>query len=388
MTGQHASKDCDFFSAIEPFSTFSEVMDTANYHPVPDDWLVGASDVTGSTQAIAAGRYKAVNMVGASVISAVLNALDGLQFAFVFGGDGVGFAIAPEHADKVRTVMAAVQVWAIEETGLTLRTALVPVSAVREAGHDVTVARFAASPDVSYAMFSGGGMAWAEDQMKKGNFCVPPAPPGTRPDLTGLSCRWSPMRAERGQIMSLLALPVPGNDEKYGRLVTRLLDVLNGTGDAGRPIPEGGPGFSWRAPGAKLEARVPLGQDGETKSMFSLRLFALVAWFLFKTGKKMGEFDPERYRSKTRLNSDFRKFDDGLKLTIDCSAETADTISDILKKAHGEGVCYYGLHSQSEALMTCIVPSYTSDDHMHFIDGGSGGYAQASIMLKQQIRRG
>ena len=78
-----------------------------------------------------------------------------------------------------------------------MRVALVPVSAVRAQGLDVRVARFGPSPNLSYAMFSGGGLGWAEAAMKRGEFAVPPAPPGTQPDLTGLSCRFEeiPVRA-------------------------------------------------------------------------------------------------------------------------------------------------------------------------------------------------
>ena len=35
--------------------------------------------------------------------------------------------------------------------------------------------------------------------------------------------------------------------------------------------------------------------------------------------------------------------------------------------------------------MTCIVPSYVSDDHVHFLDGAGGGYALAAQNLKQKI---
>jgi len=60
-------------------------------------------------------------------------------------------------------VMAKGAAWVRDELGLSLRTALVPVTAVRaEAGQDVRVARFAPSPGVTYAMFSGGGLACAE----------------------------------------------------------------------------------------------------------------------------------------------------------------------------------------------------------------------------------
>jgi len=50
------------------------------------------------------------------------------------------------------------------------------------------------------------------------------------------------------------------------------------------------------------------------------------------------------------------------------------------------GVAVYGTYRQDSVLMTCLVPSAVEDDHMHFIDGGGGGYAQAARMLKAQLK--
>ena len=81
-----------FYEDLPSFSKFDEVVENERYHPLPDDWFVGVTDVINSTGAIAEGRYKMVNMAGASVISAVTNELGGAPFPFVFGGDGAGFA--------------------------------------------------------------------------------------------------------------------------------------------------------------------------------------------------------------------------------------------------------------------------------------------------------
>ena len=61
--------------------------------------------------------------------------------------------------------------------------------------------------EVAYAMFAGGGAAWADREMKAGRFLVPGAPAGARPDLAGLSCRWNPIRARNGAIVSIIAVP-------------------------------------------------------------------------------------------------------------------------------------------------------------------------------------
>src|SRR5215510_13597418 len=84
-----------FYGTIPVFRGFGRLMDPKLYSPLPDDWSVGVADIVESTKAIAAQRYKAVNMAGASVVAAVTNALEGREFPFVFGGDGASFAVAP-----------------------------------------------------------------------------------------------------------------------------------------------------------------------------------------------------------------------------------------------------------------------------------------------------
>ena len=60
----------EFYSELPSFSDFSTVGDLADYRPVPDDWYVLAADIVRSSDAVAQGRYKEVNMVGAAAIAA------------------------------------------------------------------------------------------------------------------------------------------------------------------------------------------------------------------------------------------------------------------------------------------------------------------------------
>src|SRR4051812_25060793 len=179
-----------FYGSIPVFRGFTSLMDPALYSPLPDDWSIGVADIVDSTKAIAAQRYKAVNMAGAAVIAAVTNALEGREFPFVFGGDGASFAVSPDDLESAREALAATARWVQDDLNLSMRVALVPVAALRAQGLDVRVARFGASANVSYAMFSGGGLSWADAALKRGQFAVPMAPPGGQPDLTGLSCRF------------------------------------------------------------------------------------------------------------------------------------------------------------------------------------------------------
>jgi hypothetical protein len=81
-------------------------------------------------------------------------------------------------------------------------------------------------------------------------------------------------------------------------------------------------------------------------------------------------------------NSDFRKYDDALRMIIDCTPELAEEIGRRLAAAQRAGLVRYGLHAQDAAMMTCFTPVPTRADHVHFVDGASGGYALAAAALK------
>jgi hypothetical protein len=374
----------EFYSHLPIFEGFANIMDPARYQPLPDDWLIGLTDVVSSTQAIADGHYKAVNTAGASVIAAVTNALKGRAFPYVFGGDGASFAVPGRDRDLVRATLAATAAWTRDELGLDLRASLVPVSAVKEQALNVNVARFAPSKNVSFAMFMGGGLAWAERAMKAGQFAVLPAPSGTLPDLSGLSCRWNDIPATRGLILSLVVAPVAHGDPAFRKLVEDLLAELESSAEVARPVPDGAPGVGWPPPGLDLEAHASR-RDGE--SFFARRLKVLlgtlIAYIVMKLGIRLGGFDPAVYRREVVENSDFRKFDDNLRMTLDCTPALADRIEQRLTGARAAHVARFGLHRQPAAIMTCIVPSISDSNHVHFVDGAAGGYALAAKMLKQ-----
>ncbi|MDX1710953.1 MAG: DUF3095 domain-containing protein, partial [Rhodovibrionaceae bacterium] len=366
--------DKSFYSEIPDFVDFARVVDDAVYQPVPDSWRVGLTDVVSSTKAIADGRQKAVNIAGAAAISAVMNALGHRDFPFVFGGDGASFAVGGEEAESARDALARTARWVEEDLGLELRTAMLAVGDIRAAGHDLRVARFAASNNVSYAMFSGQGIGWAEAEMKKGRYAIDPAPPQARPDLTGLSCRWTPIVNTRGCILSLIVAPERGADSaEFAKLTRRLIASFEGYDRGGHPVPKRGPGFTWPPAGLDLEARASRGEKPLGRQKRLLRLAPLIAWVLDKTGWKVGGFDPLAYRTNTSLNTDFRKFDDVLRMTVDCDPKTLAETKDMLEEARRSGVARYGISEQDAALMTCIVPSVMTHDHLHFLDGAGGG---------------
>ncbi|MDE1993742.1 MAG: DUF3095 domain-containing protein [Rhizobiaceae bacterium] len=377
----------DFFHGLPAFTRFEGVTDSSNYQPLPDDWFLAIADIVSSTKAIASGHYKSVNMAGASVISAVLNALDKGDYPFVFGGDGALVAIPPAGEARVRAALAAVQTWVAEELQLTLRTALVPMASVRAEGLDVRVARFSPSDFVSYAMFSGGGTSWAEKQMKAGHFAVEAAPKEERPDLTGLSCRWNPIDAHNGEIVSIIAVPgAAGNGPEFQQLVTDIISISVEQNRDAHPVPVEGPTPALIFEGAEFEARAAASDRSRGWRKLAVAAQIVLVFILDRLGIHTATFDAKIYRRDLAANSDFRKFDDGLKMTIDVDAAHLSRIEARLREAEAQGVCCYGLHRQESALMTCFVPTPLMRDHMHFIDGASGGYAMAATALRDKLR--
>lgn len=382
-------KNDAFVSSLPVFTEFSDVADVARYRAMPDGWALAVADVVSSGRAIAEGKYKLVNMAGASVITAVLNAMGQRDYPFVFGGDGAAIAVPPDQLDAAREALAAVARWIEEDLGLEMRVALCPVAAIRKAGRDVQVARMRASEDMAFAMFAGGGLAWAEAEMKQGRFTVPKAPPGTRADLTGLSCRWNPVQAVNGQVLSVIVVPVTRDDDPAFRaLIADVVAIANTAARTGNPLPEAGPRPVLHFGGMEAEARA----QSPPGKRFATRLGVIVAVvltvILHRLNLTLGSFNARRYSREVTRNSDFRKFDDGLKMTIDVNAADMARIEARLEQATAAGICRYGLHRQTSALITCIVPSLQQRDHMHFVDGAEGGYAAAALVLKAKAATG
>ncbi len=373
-----------FYAGLPVFRDFTQVTKLELFTPLPDGWQVGVADVVASTQAIRDNRYKAVNMAGAAVIVAVTNALEGRDFPFVFGGDGAGFAVAPGDAEAARRALAETAAWVKEDLDLTLRIGMVPVADIRAQGFDVRVARFGASDNVAIAMFAGGGLAWADAAMKRGEIALAPAPAGAHPDLTGLSCRYELIPAQRGLVLSLVVMPGPqARPEIFGRAVAAITRIVDEQPDSARPLPGKGLKLKWPPQGYDLEARASR-RPGELVAARKAKVLALTLFYfvVMRLRLRLGNFSPDRYERELIENSDFRKFDDSLRMVLDCTPQLADAIEAYLKKAAADGVVRYGTHRQEAAMMTCFAPSPSKPDHVHFIDGAQGGYALAAAMMK------
>jgi hypothetical protein len=156
------------------------------------------------------------------------------------------------------------------------------------------------------------------------------------------------------------------------------------TPDASRPLSGNGLRLRWPPQGYDLEARASR-RPGESIGMRKAKVLAwtLLYFIIMRADLRVGRFIPAKYTQQVIENSDFRKFDDSLRMVLDCTPELATEIEDYLKTAAARGVARYGMHRQDAAMMTCFTPSPTNPNHVHFIDGARGGYALAATALKE-----
>ena len=218
--------------------------------------------------------------------------------------------------------------------------------------------------------------------MKRGEFAVAKASPGTQPDLSGLSCRFEEIPAIRGVILSVLVVAAPGADAAaFRKVIEDMVALVERSPEAGRPVPAGGPPLGWPPAGLNYEVQATKGG-----SLFARRCSVLAntlwAYVVLRFGIKVGDFVPKTFMQQLVENSDFRKYDDGLRMILDCTPELERALTQRLTEAASAGVVRYGLHRQDAAMMTCFTPSVMRSDHVHFIDGARGGYASAAIALK------
>ncbi len=391
--------DDRFYTDLPPFEEFDRVADPEAFVPVPDDWYVVLADIRGSTQAIAEGRYKDVNMLGAACITAACNAASDaapeLDIAYIFGGDGASLFIPASLLAPIRTALLGAEVLARREFGFELRIGAVAVRDLRDDGFDLTLGKLRLSPGNELAAAGGGGVLEAERRIKAepetgGRYRIATLQSAEEPDMTGLSCRWEPLKARLGVMLCMIVLALPEETAArrvvYDGVLQGVERILGGDLTAASPVTADTMRFRWIPNGLRMEARLTRGVRSTWRRYLWLVVESFIQFLLEKFDRAAGGYDAPSYRRELRANSDYRRFDDVLRLTLDCTEAQADAIEGLLRELHGLAKVVYGTHRADHALMTCLVFNLDQGEHVHFVDGGNGGFAAASLPFKEQLR--
>ena len=366
----------NFYQQLHPFDDFREITEDRHYVRVPDDWWVVVADIKGSTEAIDSGRYRDVNTLGVASIVAVQNALGEGRFPFVFGGDGATMLIDPNDMEAARRQLCGLRRLAKEAFGMTMRVGAVQISEM--GGGLIEVAKLQLAGERTIAVFRGGGVSRADDMIKTGAHEIAEIQ-DSKADLTGLSCRWEPIKPKRDLSLSLLVRARRGN-QTYREVMTELERIYGGNIDVANPLK------------ARYRTiRSCLADERRYhRSLWSLkfawRAFEIICAVLIFGHGIPAPFSARKYVESLTRHNDHRKFDDMLRMVLDCSKAQHLEIENMLKSKRAAGLLDYGMHGADHTLMTCFFHGPEDGRHIHFIDGGDGGYAMAAKQLKAQIK--
>ena len=384
-----------FYADLPAVTDFDAVTRAASYAPLPGDWHVALCDVRNSTAAVAAGRYKNVNTVGAAAITAALNAAGDLDIPFSFEGDGCVLCVPPRMLEPTRAALAMTREIARDSFALDLRIATVPVSRIRAAGYEIRVARYRVSENYVQAVFAGGGIACADvlikDPATAREFEILPGSVTPRGSHDGLECRWQDIPSRHGETVSLMVRASGSDPERaaatYRAVIAKVREIY-GDEDACHPlsVPELAMSLSAERLGNEVGVRARGSAAARWFALMRLRGIVLVGAFLMRFGIRTQETDWGRYKETLVRNSDVRKLVDVYRQILAGNAAQREALAAWLEERYARGELVYGLHVTDRAHMTCLVFNYAGK-HLHFIDGADGGLFLAARAFKERAAR-
>ena len=385
----------NFYSQLPLLDNFRDITEPENFVDVPDDWYILVTDIRGSTQAVEAGRYKDVNLLGACSIVAVLNVAGKTEIPFVFGGDGASLLIGPQLLRAAEEALLAVQQVAKTEFNLDLRVGAVPVKTLVAANYRVKIAKFKVSENYSQAIFTGGGLTYATDMIKDpvaGNiYSIKNPGISAKADFSGLECRWQDIPSKYGEIVTLLVMVRENFCQQSHQIYKNVLgEIEHIYGNENCLNPIWGENLKLTLNSSKLIKETRVLTSGGTwldRQMYlsKIQLETALGSLLMNFKVKTQEVDWGVYKNSAIAATDYRKFDDMLRMVIAGNGWQRSQLTEYLEKNYREAKLVYGLHVSDRALMTCLVFE-RSGRQVHFVDGADGGYALAAKDMKQRMK--
>ncbi len=367
------------FHALAPLQGIASLNQRSLLAPVPESaWLL-ITDVKGSTRAVEQGKYRDVNLVGASTIMAVKNILSYPQLPFIFGGDGATFLVDNEDLPRVLQALRSVRSLAVESFGLELRVGFVSVKELKSSGAELFWGRQMVSPHLSMAVFHGNGFDLGEKWIKSDDrHCVSDyADPQLAP-VDGLECRWQPLSAQKGSFISVIIRLLGDESDLFAKVERILKTQVPRVEESQLKISKNPLSFF----GEARVLRRGAGWMGLVGLWLGVWARAIYGIFAFSS---LGPESWSRYREELVQNTDTLKYDNQLRFVVDLQPEIQLQLRILLDEQQARGLIVYGWHESPTAMMTCLVSS-RDGDHLHLLDGGDGGYTRAAQQLKQELK--
>ncbi|NND06537.1 MAG: DUF3095 family protein [Saprospiraceae bacterium] len=356
---------------------------TDDFRSVPSSWYVVITDIVNSTRGISEGRHQEINLIATGSIIAVLNlaAKHATSIPFFFGGDGATFLIPKELHKPVLRSLEIHRENTLRNFELELRVGSMQVADLENYGNQFRIARFRVNEQLYIPIVLGGGLREVERIIKsRVSNSTPEA--GHTLDLSGMECRWDRIRPPQHKDEVVALLVDATNLDTSGLVfsqVVKLIEEVYGPFASRHPISATKLHIKSSLGTIKTEMQVKLGG-------FDL-MYLIKNWLYTLIGKTYygREENSRNYMQALVQLSDILVIDGRINTIISGTNNQRIQLINRLAQLEEDGKILFGYHTSEESIMSCYVRN-RKDQHLHFIDGGDGGYTQASKMLKKKIK--
>lgn len=240
-------------------------------------------------------------------------------------------------------------------------------------------------------------------------------------NLDGLSCRWNKIPSKNGCVLSVLVMhnedvysidflsrhelealtsdeesttgedpnKKPSSSRLYGKVLLKLADILAPQNSLARANPVNTELATYKSAGEMIEEENHLHTNQKRSlSFWTGRAVEIGLCHVIFRMKQLQHaiIDAPAYTEAMRTHADHCKFDDMIRMVLDCTPEQADEIDAYLQSLHRDGKqVFYGTQRSQHTLMTCLLEDTNDGNHVHFVDGDLGGYAVAAKDMKLQL---
>jgi len=379
-------KDRNFYAEVpvSDLDVHELFRDRSNFQDVPESWHVLVADIRDSTKAVNEGRHEEVNLVATGCVIAILNLsiTEEVTVPFFFGGDGATFLIPDSLVNKALSVLEKHNRNIQKNFKFELSLGTYPVKDLYKENTELKIARMSSTKALVIPIIMGQGLLIAEKLIKDR-----PNPQIFEMDevpvnLSGMDCKWDKIKPpkENQEVLSLLIAGC--GDANYPEVYSNILEKLNeiyGSTKSRRPISTDKLKMSTSFDRITNENKVKMGERNIPDFLRGI----LISWFgeFYLRNTKHGR----TYLKRMVELSDNLSLDGRINTVITGSAEQRKLLFDYLDTVEEEGLIKYGYHISEESIMSCYVRNIKTDEHIHFIDGGNGGYTKAANVLKQKL---
>jgi hypothetical protein len=244
-------------------------------------------------------------------------------------------------------------------------------------------------------MFQGNGLGYAESLVKNSVldnlYHLDEESIESKADFKGFECRWDEIPSSYEETVAIIVQVI--DEDKVSRKVTYdgiFKKIIKIYGDEKYHHPLRAEKLNLTLSLTKLssEARIRTAFQGlysQVKYLYKLVFLALAGKYLMARNIKTESVDWGKYKQRLITNTDYRKFDEVLRMVISGTAAQREQLTQVLNKLHDEKKIIFGIHPSPSAIVTCMIFDYDTE-HMHFLDGSNGGYAMAAKHMKEQLK--